>query len=86
MSIKQNDCIREEGFHVMSRDKEIFQCSCCGHINRVDVKYKPQENEIYVPMWCERCRDQTTQLYCGDNINDLYELYDVNIDPKFYKY
>ncbi len=68
----------------MKRDKEIFQCSCCGNIHKVDEKYKPEEDQIYVSLWCERCRDQTTQLYCGDNIDDLYMLYDTNIDPRMY--
>lgn len=68
----------------MSRDKEIFQCSCCGNIHKVDEKYKPQEDEIYVPLWCERCKDQTMQLYCGDNEDELYSLYNVNIDSKYY--
>ena len=68
----------------MSRDKEIFQCSCCGNIHRVSEKYKPRGDTIYVTLWCEKCKDYTTQLYCGDNIKDLYELYDVNIDPRMY--
>lgn len=68
----------------MSRDKEIFQCSCCGHISKVDGRYKPEDDQVYVPLWCERCRDQTTQLYCGDDESDLYMLYDTNIDPRMY--
>lgn len=75
---------REEDFNAMSRDKEIFQCGCCGHIHKVDGRYKPEEEQIYVPLWCERCRDQTLQLYCGDNESELYSLYDVNIDPRYY--
>ena len=59
------------GLQCMRKDKEIFQCSCCGNIHRVSRKYRPQEDDIYVPLWCERCRDQTEQLYCGDDINDL---------------
>lgn len=75
---------REEDFNGMNRDKEIFQCSCCGHINKVDDRYKPRGDTVYVPLWCERCRCQTTQLYCGDDESELYSLYDVNIDPKYY--
>ena len=74
------------GFQCMKKDKEIFQCSCCGHIHKVNEKYKPKEDVIYVPLWCERCRDQTMQLYCGDDDSDLYMLCDINIDPRIYKY
>ena len=68
----------------MKRDKEIFQCGCCGSIHKVDEKYKPRGDKIYVTLWCQQCGRYTRQLYCGDDINDLYELYDVNIDPKYY--
>ena len=68
----------------MNRDKEIFQCNCCGHIHKTNEKYKPRGDDIYVLLWCERCKEYTQQLYCGDNPNDLYALYDVNIDPRIY--
>ena len=67
----------------MRKDKEIFQCSC-GSIHRVSSKYKPESNEIYVILWCPKCKEYTRQLYCGDDMNSLYELYDVNIDPRMY--
>ena len=68
----------------MNRDKEIFQCSCCGNIHKVSSKYRPEEDEIYVPLWCPKCRETTKQLYCGDDEDKLYELYDVNLDPRYY--
>ena len=68
----------------MNTDKEIFQCSCCGTIHKVNEKYKPEEDQIYVSLWCERCRGQTAQLYCGDNESEIYELYNLNIDSRYY--
>ena len=68
----------------MSKDKEIFQCNCCGHIFKVSEKYKPRGDGIYATLWCDFCKEYTRQLYCGDNLDELYELYDVNIDPKYY--
>ena len=68
----------------MKRDKEIFQCSCCGSIYKVDDKYKPRGDDIYEALWCSKCKEYTMQLYCGNDIDDLYELYDVNIDPRMY--
>ena len=68
----------------MNTDKEIFQCSCCGSITRVDSKYKPREDQIYVPLWCERCKDLKMQLYCGEDESNLYELYNLNVDSRYY--
>ena len=68
----------------MSRDKEIFQCGCCGNISKVGGKYKPGEDDIYVSLWCSKCRDTTLQLYCGDDIDQLYGLYDVTKDSRYY--
>lgn len=67
----------------MKRDKEIFQCSC-GSIHKVSEKYKPDGDQIYVPLWCDKCKEYTQQLYCGDDDNEFYALYDVNVDPRFY--
>ena len=70
----------------MKPSKEIFQCSCCGNIHRVDEKYKPRGDDIYTTLWCEKCGEYTRQLYCGDSMDDLYALYDANSDGRFYKY
>lgn len=70
----------------MSKSKEIFQCNCCGTIHKVDEKYKPRGDGVYETLFCPKCGDYTRQLYCGDDESELYSLYDVNIDPKFYKY
>lgn len=75
---------REEDFNVMRSDREVFQCSSCGNIHKVDWKYKPIGDDIYVTLWCERCKGQTQQLYCGDDESDLYSLYDLNVDPRYY--
>lgn len=70
----------------MNRDKEIFQCGCCGHIHKVNEDYRPRGNIIYVTLWCDKCKEYTKQLYCGDNPDEIYALYDVNIDGNYYKY
>lgn len=70
----------------MKRDKEIFQCNCCGTIHKVDEKYKPRGDGIYETLWCQKCGEHTRQLYCGDNMDEIYALYDVNIDGNYYKY
>ena len=72
------------GFQCMNNDKEIFQCNCCGNIHKVDERYKPRGDTIYVTLWCNKCKKNTRQLYCGDSMDDLYMLYDVNTDLKYY--
>ena len=68
----------------MNRDKEIFQCSCCGNIHKVDERYKPRGDTIYETLWCPKCKEYTRQLYCGDDIDSLYELYDLSKDSRYY--
>ena len=68
----------------MRTDKEIFQCSCCGNIHKVDSRYKPRGDDIYTTLWCPKCQEYTKHLYCGDDIDDLYMLCDINIDPRMY--
>lgn len=68
----------------MSRDKEIFQCCCCGKIHKVDEKYKPGDDDIYEILWCPKCKEHTKQLYCGDDESEIYELYNVNLDSRYY--
>lgn len=70
----------------MNRDKEIFQCSCCGHIYKAKSEYKPRGDDIYVTLWCPKCKKYEKQLYCGDDEDQIYELYDINIDKRYYKY
>ena len=68
----------------MSRDKEIFQCNCCGSIHKVNEKYKPRGDDIYMTLWCQKCREYTRQLYCGDDESEIYALYDANLDSRYY--
>ena len=68
----------------MNKDKEIFQCNCCGTIYKVSGKYKPRGDDIYRRLWCQQCGDYTWQLHCGDNEDEIYELYNLNMDKNYY--
>lgn len=70
----------------MRKDKEIFQCSCCGNIHKVDERYKPRGDDIYATLWCQQCGEYTRHLYCGDDDNEIYALYDLNKDLRYYNY
>lgn len=37
-------------------------------------------------MFCEECEEETSQLWCGDNLDDIYLYWDINNDPRYYKY
>lgn len=73
--------IKREDFS-MGDGKEIFQCNC-GHIHKVN---KPQGDNIYETLWCEKCRRHTRQLRCGDDEDWIYYLYDPVNDSRFYDY
>jgi Zn finger protein HypA/HybF involved in hydrogenase expression len=80
---KQNDYIREEGFHVMV--KEVWlQCQCCGELHKKKVEYNIED--IYIQEECPRCRDETTHLICGEDEWEIYHLYNLNTDPRYYNY
>lgn len=82
---QENKMIEQRGgFQCMRTDKEIFQCSCCGTIHKVNEKYKPRGDIIYVPLWCDKCNEYTQQLHCGDDDNEIYALYDLNKDSRYY--
>ena len=68
----------------MKGDAHYFQCQICGEIHQVDDKYKPKEGEIYSSLWCNRCGKTVLQLYCGTDENDIYILYNLNVDSRYY--
>ena len=68
----------------MNGDKHYFQCQLCGKIHQVDDKYKLKEGEIYSNLWCSQCGKTVRQLYCGTEEDDIYILYNVNVDPRYY--
>lgn len=73
--------ISREG-DVNGMDREYVQCQECGCVHQVDIQFKTEE--LFVRLWCPKCRDGTTHLLCGDKEEDLYATYNLNIDPKYY--
>lgn len=63
--------------------KTYIQCMGCGRIHMVR-QHVPIEH-LYVKMTCPKC-GHAVGLNCGSNEDDLYALYDVNMDPRYYKY
>ena len=62
-----------------------YQCSKCGGIHKLRCT-KGLSDSTYESIWCSGCRQVTRQLYCGTAQEDIYELYDVTMDERYYKY
>lgn len=60
----------------------IFQCQSCGALHKLKIEYDI-ESDLYIKMECPRCRDETNHLWCGLE-DDIYQLYNVNLDPRYY--
>ena len=75
---------REGDVDGMRRDVYV-QCQFCGTLHKQEVCYNI-EDEIYIKVLCPGCRDDTTHLVCSDDESEIYSLYNVNIDPRYYNY
>lgn len=64
-----------------SRKKTWIQCQECGKI--FYVPYMIKMEEMYVVVNCPRC-GEVTGLNLGDDEDDVYALYNINVDPRCY--
>ena len=62
-----------------------FQCQSCGALHKVNIRFDI-EDDLFVVTECERCRDDTTHIWVGDNPEDAYIYGNLNVDPRYYKY
>ena len=65
--------------------KEYSQCQC-GRIQQAELKKCKVIDDIYVELYCPRCRQTMRHLLCGDKEEDIYIYYDVTKDLRFYNY
>lgn len=78
--------IRTKGGNINAMSREgWFQCQSCGSLHPAEVLFNIEE-DLYVQVRCEHCRKMTSHLWVGDDKSDLYLMYDVNVDPRYYKY
>lgn len=61
-----------------------YQCCSCGAVHYIEYPYKTEE--LYYEMFCEECKDETSQLWIGDNLDDKYLYWDINNDPRYFLY
>ena len=69
----------------MTKEKGTYiQCQHCGAIYHID-RTVPID-KMYVASTCPECNEYGKGLNCGSNKDDLYELMDINSDPRYYEY
>lgn len=59
------------------------QCITCGEIHKSYSEYSIEE--MYVDDYCSNC-DSYRGLNLGNRKEEIYELYDVSLDDKWYTY
>jgi transcription elongation factor Elf1 len=65
------------------RKEQLFQCQSCGSLQKEKIHLNI--DDLYIKMKCKCCGDYTKHLWVGDE-DDLYMNYNVNVDPRYYKY
>ena len=64
------------------RKKHTYvQCQICGKV--FQVPYTIEIDKLYIETKCSNC-GETTVLNLGENEEDYYEFYNVNVDPRYY--
>lgn len=66
---------KEEGTYI--------QCTHCGAIYWIERKVPI--DKLYVAAYCNECGNPKG-LNLGDDADCIYELLDINIDPRYYEY
>lgn len=64
------------------RKRNTFvQCQTCGKIYQISCEVKI--DTLYITAECSEC-GHLTGLNLGDKEEEIYELYNVNVDPRYY--
>ena len=62
-----------------------LQCQCCGRLSKQEIQYNI-EDDFYIKVQCLGCRDETMHLICSEDESEIYHLYNLNADPRYYNY
>ena len=66
--------------------REVWvQCQSCGELHKQKIQYNI-EDDFYIKVRCPGCRDETTHLICSEDESEIYHLYNLNTDPRYYNY
>lgn len=61
---------------------KYIQCTKCGHVYIIDEDLSLID-DMYVNTRCPRCKNKKG-LNLGNDIDDYYELYNLNLDERYY--
>ena len=65
------------------QDGTYIQCTECGAIYWIDREVPI--DRLYVDAYCGKCENERG-LNLGSDEDCIYELMDINIDPRYYEY
>ena len=67
------------------RQKQFFQCQECGCVHHIKMEYDI-DKETYEQLTCVKCGKTATHLWVGNDPMDFYDLYNPNLDERFFIY
>ena len=67
------------------KQKQYYQCQECGCVHYIETVYNI-EKDMYEQRTCIKCGKTTTHLWVGNDPTDFYELYNPNLDVRFFIY
>lgn len=65
------------------KKRTYVQCQTCGKI--FQVPYAIEIDKMYIDAECSSC-GKSTGLNLGDKEEEIYNFYNVNVDPRHYNY
>lgn len=66
------------------KQKTQFQCMNCGHLHWIDDPPNIDEDELYIKLRCNLCKQTTKHLWVGTEPGDEYIYYNVTLDNRYY--
>lgn len=67
------------------KQKSFFQCQECGSVHCIETEYNI-DGEMYERLMCMECGKISNHLWVGNDPNDFYDLYNSNLDERFFIY
>ena len=60
-----------------------YQCQICGSLQKSKEPLNI-DNDLFIKMKCKHCGKETDHLWVGEDELDLYTMYNLNVDPRYY--
>lgn len=65
------------------RKEQQYQCQICGSLQKSKEPFNI-DNDLFIKMKCKHCGKETNHLWVGEDELDLYTMYNLNVDPRYY--